>query len=332
MLLDVENLSVAFATETGVLHAVNNVSFRLDTGESLGLVGESGCGKSTLGFALLRLLAANGGITGGSIRLNGEDLVQLSDERLRAIRWAEIAMVFQNAMSALSPVARIGDQIANAMRLHRRVSRAEALRRAGDTFERVGVARARLQQYPHEFSGGMKQRAMLALGLICDPRLLIADEPTTALDVVAQRQVLDLFRELRREQHLTLIMISHDISAVSEICDKVAVMYGGEIMEYGPLRQVFHAYRHPYTWALINSFPSLRQPLRELVSLPGAPPALAAPPTGCPFASRCPYVVDICTRARPPVVEVDAGHTVRCHRTTEIDLSPAAGGRHAVAG
>jgi oligopeptide/dipeptide ABC transporter ATP-binding protein len=332
MLLDVEDLSVAFATETGMLHAVNNVSFTLDAGESLGLVGESGCGKSTLGFALLRLLAENGGITGGSIRFDGEDIVRLPDERLRAIRWAEIAMVFQNAMSALSPVARIGDQIADAMRLHHPVSREEALRRAGDTFERVGVSRQRLQQYPHEFSGGMKQRAMLALGLICDPRLLIADEPTTALDVVAQRQVLDLFGDLRRERGLALIMISHDISAVSEICDKVAVMYGGEIMEFGPLREVFFAYRHPYTWALINSFPSLRQPLRELVALPGAPPALSAPPTGCPFASRCPHAVGICTEMRPPAVEVAAGHVVRCHRTAELDLAPLPGGRDVAAG
>jgi len=235
-------------------------------------------------------------------------------------------------MSALSPVARIGDQIADAMRLHRPASREDALRRAGDTFERVGVSRARLQQYPHEFSGGMKQRAMLALGLICDPRLLIADEPTTALDVVAQRQVLDLFRDLRRERGLALIMISHDISAVSEICDRVAVMYGGEIMEVGPLRDVFFAYRHPYTWALINSFPSLRQPLRELVALPGAPPALSAPPTGCPFASRCPHAIGICTTARPPAVQVGAEHVVRCHRTAELDLAPTAGGRDGAAG
>ncbi len=322
MLLDVEDLSVAFATDTGLLHAVNGVSFQLEAGESLGLVGESGCGKSTLGFALMRLLADNGGITGGAVRLDSEDVVQMSEERLRAVRWDKIAMVFQNAMSALSPVARIGDQIVNAMRLHKPVSRERALELAGDTFERVGVSRTRLQQYPHEFSGGMKQRAMLALGLVCGPQLLIADEPTTALDVVAQRQVLDLFRDLRRERGLALIMISHDISAVSEICDKVAVMYGGEIMEFGPLREVFFNYRHPYTWALINSFPSLHQPLRELVALPGAPPALAEPPSACPFVSRCPHAVGICSARRPPVVEVSAGHSVRCHRTDEIALAP----------
>ncbi|HEY0920892.1 ABC transporter ATP-binding protein [Devosia sp.] len=322
MLLDVENLSVAFATDTGLLHAVNGVSLQLEAGQSLGLVGESGCGKSTLGFALMRLLAENGSITGGAVRLSGEDIVRMSEERLRAIRWDKIAMVFQNAMSALSPVARIGDQIANAMRLHKPVSRERALELAGDTFERVGVSRTRLQQYPHEFSGGMKQRAMLALGLVCGPQLLIADEPTTALDVVAQRQVLDLFRDLRRERGLALIMISHDISAVSEICDKVAVMYGGEIMEFGPLREVFFNYRHPYTWALINSFPSLHQPLRELVALPGSPPALAEPPTACPFVSRCPHAIGICSAQRPPVVEVGAGHSVRCHRADDIALAP----------
>jgi oligopeptide/dipeptide ABC transporter ATP-binding protein len=332
MLLDVENLSVAFATETGRLHAVNNVSFKLAAGESLGLVGESGCGKSTLGFALIRLLAENGGITGGAVRIEGEDIVPMPETQLRALRWDKVAMVFQNAMSALSPVARIGDQIVDAVRLHQKVSREEALRRAGDTFERVGVSRARLQQFPHEFSGGMKQRAMLALALVCGPSLLIADEPTTALDVVAQRQVLDLFRQLRKESGLALIMISHDISAVSEICDKVAVMYGGEIMEFGPLREVFFNYRHPYTWALINSFPSLHQPLRELVALPGAPPALAAPPAACPFVARCPHAAPVCSSQRPPTVEISPGHTVRCHRTGEITLSRVAGGAHAAAG
>ncbi len=332
MLLDVDNLSVVFATDTGLLHAVNNVSFQLGAGESLGLVGESGCGKSTLGFALMRLLAENGGITSGSVRLEGEDVLQMSDERLRAIRWDRIAMVFQNAMSALSPVARIGDQIVSAMRLHMPIGREQALKLAGDTFERVGVSRARLQQYPHEFSGGMKQRAMLALGLVCGPQLLIADEPTTALDVVAQRQVLDLFRELRRERGLALIMISHDISAVSEICDKVAVMYGGEIMEVGPLREVFFNYRHPYTWALVNSFPSMHQPLRELVALPGAPPALAEPPTACPFVSRCPYAVPICSAQRPPVVEVSPGHRARCHRIDELSLPPVDRGSDGASG
>ena len=332
MLLDVDDLSVAFATDTGLLHAVNNVSFELAAGESLGLVGESGCGKSTLGFALMRLLAENGGIVGGSVRLDGEDVVEMTDARLRAIRWDKVAMVFQNAMSALSPVARIGDQIVDAMRLHRQIGRDEALRLAGDTFERVGVSRARLQQYPHEFSGGMKQRAMLALGLVCGPQLLIADEPTTALDVVAQRQVLDLFRELRRESGLALIMISHDISAVSEICDRVAVMYGGEIMEIGPLRDVFFRYRHPYTWALINSFPSLHQPLRRLVALPGAPPAQSEPPRACPFVSRCPFAMPLCSEQRPPVVVVGSGHSVRCHRVGELDLAATDGGDHVVAG
>ncbi|MGV3651444.1 MAG: ABC transporter ATP-binding protein [Devosia sp.] len=332
MLLNVEHLSVAFATEAGRLHAVNDVSFQLAAGESLGLVGESGCGKSTLGFALIRLLAENGGITGGAVRIEGEDIVPMPEDKLRALRWNKVAMVFQNAMSALSPVARIGDQIVDAVRLHQDISREEALRRAGDTFERVGVSRARLQQYPHEFSGGMKQRAMLALALVCGPSLLIADEPTTALDVVAQRQVLDLFRQLRKESGLALIMISHDISAVSEICDKVAVMYGGEIMEFGPLREVFFHYRHPYTWALINSFPSLHQPLRELVALPGAPPALSAPPDACPFVARCPHAASSCSSQRPPTVEISAGHMVRCHRTSEITLSRVAGGAHAAAG
>lgn len=331
MLFEVNDLSVAFATETGTLHAVNNVSFKLDAGESLGLVGESGSGKSTTGFALMRLLPENGGITGGSMRFDGVDMATLPEPQLRALRWARIAMVFQNAMSSLSPVARIGDQIVNAMRLHLDVDHDEAIEKAAASLERVGVSRRRLMQYPHEFSGGMKQRAMLALSLICDPSLLIADEPTTALDVVAQRQVLDLLNELRVERGLSLILISHDISAVSEVCETVAVMYGGEIMEYGPLREVFFNYRHPYTWALINSFPSLHLPLRELVALPGAPPALTSPPTACPFVARCPFALPVCAVERPPEIGFGPKHTARCHRANDLDLSPLGGGAHAAA-
>jgi len=328
MLLDVRDFSIKFATESGTLHAVNHVSLQLDAGESLGIVGESGCGKSTTAYALMRLLPANGMITSGEVKLLGEDIVQASDARVRNLRWSEIALVFQNSMSSLNPVRTIGDQIVDAMQLHMDVGRDEGLKRAGDCFERVGISRTRLMQYPHEFSGGMKQRAMLALSLICDPKLLIADEPTTALDVVAQRQVLELLKELQTSRDLALILISHDVSAVAEVCDMVAVMYAGQIVETGPMQDVFFNCRHPYTWVLISSFPALGMPLQELATIPGAAPALYSEPTGCSFFGRCPFAQPRCAQSMPPEVAVNDRHKVLCHRVGELNLPLAAGVIH----
>lgn len=319
MLLDVQDLHIQFRTGTGLVHAVDGVSFSLNNGESLGLVGESGCGKSTTGYGLIRLLPKNGRVTEGRVLLNNTDLLTLSESKLRRVRWKHVSMMFQNAMSALNPVVRIGDQLAAALRLHNPdISQRAALARAADVFTRVGLPPTRLQQYPHEFSGGMKQRSMLALAIICSPKVLIADEPTTALDVVAQRQVLELLEDLRQELDLALIMISHDISAIAETCDHVAVMYAGQIFEYGPANEVFYSFRNPYTQALVGSFPSLHAPLRTLAVLPGAPPNLIHPPAGCRFAARCPHVQQICVSQPPPVIEIFPGHVSRCHFAREI--------------
>ena len=320
MLLEVKDLTVQFRTEGQTLTAVNRVSFSLGEKESLGLVGESGCGKSTTAYALMNLLPKNGRIAGGQVLVNGVDLASAPYEQVRKSRWKDIAMVFQNAMTALNPVQKIGNQIVNALREHENVTRAEAIERAEYIFEKVGIAPSRLMQYPHEFSGGMKQ-AVIALALICKPKLLLADEPTTALDVVAQRQVLELLVSLQEEFELSLILISHDISAVAEACRRIAVMYGGQIMEIGPTKAVFLKSNHPYTHALVGSFPSLHKPLTTLTQIPGSPPNLADMPKGCPFAPRCPYAQDICREQLPPLRPVRLDKLCRCHFARELDFN-----------
>ena len=321
MLLEVKDLTVDFKVGSQMLRAVNKVSFSLGEKDSLGLVGESGCGKSTTAFALMRLLASNGKITGGQILLDGVDLVQKPDSYIRQIRWRDIAIIFQNAMTALDPVKKIGDQIVMALREHQNVSRAEAIERAEYIFERVGVSKTRLMQYPHEFSGGMKQRAVIALALICNPRILIADEPTTALDVVAQRQVIELLYGLQEEFNVSIIMISHDISAVAEACRNIAVMYGGEIMEMGEGKDVLIRNNHPYTHALVNSFPSLHKPLTSLTQIPGGTPNLAEMPKGCPFSPRCQYAVEKCSEEKPPMRSVRYGKQCKCFFAEELDYN-----------
>ena len=321
MLLEVKNLSVQFKAGKNLLTAVNDVSFSLNEGESIGLVGESGCGKSTTAFALMRLLASNGRISGGQILLNGTDLVTASEDYIRSVRWKDISIVFQNAMTALNPVQKIGDQIINALRQHENVSKAEARERAEFFFEKVGVSPSRLMQYPHEFSGGMKQRAVIALALICRPKILIADEPTTALDVVAQRQVIELLMSLKQEFGISIIMISHDISAVAEACENIAVMYGGQIMELGRSRDVLIRNNHPYTHALVGSFPSLHKPLARLTQISGSTPNLADMPKGCPFAPRCVYSQEICLSSRPQARDVRCGKICACHFAEELDFN-----------
>ncbi len=321
MLLEVKDLSVQFQAGKKVLTAVNRVSFSLGEQESLGLVGESGCGKSTTAYALMNLLPRNGRISGGQVLINGVDLASADDKTVRATRWRDIAMVFQNAMTAMNPVQKIGNQIVNALLEHENLPRAQAIERAEYIFEKVGLAPSRLMQYPHEFSGGMKQRAVLALALICHPKILLADEPTTALDVVAQRQVLELLVSLQEEFHLSLVLISHDISAVAEACKQIAVMYGGQIMEMGPTKAVFLENNHPYTHALVGAFPSLHKPLSKLTQISGSPPNLAEMPAGCPFAPRCPYAQEICRRENPPLRTVRLGKLCRCHFAEELDFN-----------
>lgn len=321
MVIEVENLTVKFKVDGDYLTAVNNVSFSLGEKESLGLVGESGCGKSTTAYALMNLLEKNGEITSGKILINNKNLVDANSKQINQIRWKDISMIFQNAMTALNPVQKIGNQIINALQEHESISREDAIRRAEYIFEKVGIAKDRLMQYPHEYSGGMKQRAIIALALICYPKVLLADEPTTALDVVAQRQVIELLKSLKNELDLTMIFISHDISAVAEACEKIAVMYGGEIVEIGSTEDVFINSNHPYTYALVSSFPSLNKPIQKLYQIPGTPPNLTDLPVGCVFSSRCVYAKDICFLEKPELKLTTNDKLCKCHFSESLDFN-----------
>jgi peptide/nickel transport system ATP-binding protein len=312
-LLVVEDLRTYFKLEGATVKAVDGISFRLDDGESLGIVGESGCGKTTAALSLIRLLPSNAWVAGGSVRLYGIDLMTKTEESIRRYRWREISLVFQGAMNALNPVQRIEDQIAEPIveRLGQEHDRAVA--RAGDLLELVGIPRARGRAYPHQLSGGMRQRAIIAMALACDPAIVIGDEPTTALDVMVQAQILSLLERLRRELGLSLILITHDLSVVAETCDRVLVMYAGRVAEEGPVERVFAAPRHPYTRLLMGAFPDIASGRRTLEVIPGTPPDLRNPPPGCRFAPRCPAAMDICRETVPPEVSFGDGIRVACH-------------------
>ena len=312
-LLDVRDLAVHFSLPDGRVEAVRGVSFRVEDGEALGIAGESGCGKTTTALSLVRLLPSNGRIVGGSVNLFGIDLVPKTERQLQRYRWREIAIVFQGAMNALNPVQRVRDQIAEPVELRSGQSRDAARRRASELLELVGIPKKRGAAYPHELSGGMRQRAMIAMALACDPALVIGDEPTTALDVMVQAQILHLLEELRRDLGLSLMLITHDLSVIAETCDRVLVMYAGRVAEEGPVSRVFTAPRHPYTQKLLSSFPNIRADRRTLDSIPGMPPDLRHPPAGCPFASRCPAVMAVCTEVVPPEVHLADGVRVACH-------------------
>ena len=321
-LLEIKHLSIQYNVDNGVVRAVNDISLDLDAGDTLGLVGETGAGKTTTALGILRLIPdPPGRITSGEILFQGENLLEKPEKELRRIRGKDISMIFQDPMTALNPVLTVGEQIAEVVALHEACSRAEAARRAGGMLELVGIPAARAADYPHQFSGGMKQRVVIAMALACGPKLLLADEPTTALDVVAQRQVLELLVSLQEEFELSLILISHDISAVAEACSRIAVMYGGQIMEIGPTKAVFLKSNHPYTHALVGSFPSLHKPLTTLTQIPGSPPNLADMPKGCPFAPRCPYAQDICREQLPPLRPVRLDKLCRCHFARELDFN-----------
>ena len=311
-LLEVRNLKTYFFTLRGSVRAVDGVSFSLEKGEALGIVGESGSGKSTLGFSLLRLVPPPGRIVEGSIILDGEDILKLPEERVRKeIRWKRISMIFQSALNALNPVKRIGDQIADAIMAHEDVDKREALERAAELLKSVGIDPRRVNNYPHEFSGGMKQRAVIAMALALQPDVVIADEPTTALDVVVQAQILNLFKKLRKEKGLSIILITHDLSLVAEIADKVAIMYAGKIVELGPSERIYTEPAHPYTKGLMASIPRIGGS-KELAWIPGSPPDLRNPPQGCRFHPRCPFAMEICRREEPPYFEVGDGHISAC--------------------
>jgi oligopeptide/dipeptide ABC transporter ATP-binding protein len=316
-LLDVEDLQVSFVTEDGLVRAVDGVSFTLDRGEVLAIVGESGSGKSVSVMTLLGLTKSPNARFGGSARLNGKELVNASEKDLEKIRGAQIAMIFQDPISSLSPVHRIGDQIVEQIRAHENISKAQAYDRAVDLMERVGIPRARdrARAYPHEFSGGMRQRAMIAMALSLSPAVLIADEPTTALDVTIQAQILDEVKQLSQESDSGVIFVTHDLGVVADIADRIVVMYSGRVVEQGTLDEVFYDPQHPYTWGLLGSVTRMdREPPHRLPAIPGLPPSLTRTPEGCHFRPRCPHAFDQCTEVPPLEARVaDApDHKDRC--------------------
>ncbi|PLC61781.1 dipeptide/oligopeptide/nickel ABC transporter ATP-binding protein [Thermoproteus sp. CP80] len=303
-LLEVKGLKIYYFTLRGVVKAVDNVSFTLEKGESLAIVGESGSGKSTLGYGLIRLVPPPGRIVEGEIILDGTDLTKLPESRIRReIRWKRISMVFQGALNALNPVKRVGDQIVDAILAHESVTKKEALQRAMELLKAVGIDPRRVNNYPHEFSGGMKQRVVIAMALALNPDIVIADEPTTALDVVVQAQILNLLKKLKQERKMSIILITHDLSLVAELADKVAIMYGGKLVEIGSSDDIYTDPKHPYTKGLMASIPRLGGK-KELYWIPGNPPDLRSPPPGCRFHPRCPYAMDICRVKEPPYYNI----------------------------
>ncbi|TMI12387.1 ABC transporter ATP-binding protein [Candidatus Bathyarchaeota archaeon] len=313
--LDVQHLTTHYETLRGWVRAVEDISFSVKKGEALGIAGESGCGKTTVALSLLKILPRGGRIRMGKILFEGTDLVSLSNEEMRKIRWKGIAIVFQGAMNALNPVFKVGDQIIEAIQVHEHgVDKKTALSRARNLLELVGVEPDRVDNYPHEFSGGMRQRALIAMALAANPRLLIADEPGTALDVIVQAQTLKLMRELKDRLGLSMVLISHDLSIIAETCEKVAIMYAGRIVEYGDAEAIFKEPLHPYTQGLVKAFPSIKGERIRLTSIPGSPPDLLNPPSGCRFNPRCPFVMDICHKVVPPLQQSGKGeHLVACH-------------------
>jgi len=321
-LLSVEDLRVEFWTERGTVYAVNGVSFEVAAGETLGIVGESGCGKSVTSLAVMGILPGAGRVKSGRALFDDKDLLALDDRGLRRIRGKEIAMIFQDPMTSLNPVLTIGRQIRESLQTHLGLSKKEAESRAAELLAKVGIPspKDRISDYPHQFSGGMRQRAMIAMALACEPKLVIADEPTTALDVTIQAQILDLLRSLVADRDTALILITHDLGVVAGMCKRVNVMYGGMFVETGSTEQIFDRPRHPYTVGLLNSIPWLDQRrVRKLQPIEGAPPHLKQAPTGCPFAPRCFNVIATCREKVPPLDELEAGHRVACFNPVPAD-------------
>jgi len=311
-ILEIENLDVQFPIHIGTVRAVENVSLNLKKGEVMGLVGESGCGKSTLGFSIIRMLRPPGRITAGRITYHNEDILKMSAKDVLSLRGKRIAMIFQDPLTSLNPLFRIGDQFVETIRTHETgVSRKQALEKAGAMLERLGIARERLFEYPHQMSGGMRQRIMIGMGLILNPDLLIADEPTTALDVIVEAQFLDLLNELRADFNLTILLISHNLGIVAQMADRITVMYGGRIAETGVSEDVFANPMHPYTQGLLASIPNIQLEQPKLKTMPGAPPDLVDPPRGCVFNPRCPQVMEICKNKNPELGQT-TGHRAAC--------------------
>lgn len=319
-MFEITDLETRYSTDEGDVYAVDGASFTMDKQETLGLVGESGCGKTTLAKSIIDLLPKNGEVAGGSIRLHDTEITDLAEKELRKdVRWQEISMIPQTAMNALDPVKTVGKQIVQVIRTHEDVPKAEARDRARDLFETLGLEPDRVSDYPHQFSGGMAQRAMIALALALSPSIVLADEPTTALDVMIQDRILQLINDLQEEFEMAMIMITHDMSVVSETCDTIAVMYAGKVVEYADTNTVIKHPRHPYTMGMRNAFPDISKDAQDLVSIPGEPPDLIEPEAGCNFAPRCPFAVEECWNEDPQPEEFEDGHVVECHRADEAE-------------
>ncbi|MCP4307262.1 MAG: ABC transporter ATP-binding protein [bacterium] len=327
-LLNVEDLRTYFSTEEGVVKAVDGVSFKVDAGERRGVVGESGCGKSVTAMSIMRLIEPPAGeIVTGKVEFDGRDLLKLTEADMQQVRGGDIAMIFQDPMTALNPVYTIGDQLIETILLHQDVSKSEARDIAITALDDVQIPHAGkvMEDYPHQFSGGMRQRVMIAMGLSCEPKLLIADEPTTALDVTTQAQIMNLMLELAEQRNTAVLLITHDLGVVAGFCDSIQVMYAGSIVERGTGDEIFHNPQHPYTWGLLGSMTRLDESQQErLNSVRGAPPSLINPPTGCRFGPRCDFAQDICREALPILHQSQEGQKVACHRSDELDLKSIA--------
>jgi peptide/nickel transport system ATP-binding protein len=301
-----------YTTKMGEVHAVDAVSFAIEPGEAIGLVGESGCGKTSIALALLRLLPDNARFLGGEVLFEGVDLTRIPEEKMRKIRGRGISMIFQAAMNSLNPVYRVGDQIIEAIQTHLPIGSKEARRRVAELYELVGLAPELMDRYPHEYSGGMKQRAVIAMALACEPKLIIADEPTTALDVIVQDRILRRIDGVRRRLNMAMMYISHDIAVIAEVSQRIGVMYAGCLVECADTLTIFKRPAHPYTTALMSAFPSIKGEKRKLQALPGEPPNLLRPPSGCRFHPRCPYATETCVRQVPDYQEIEPGHFLAC--------------------
>ncbi|RNB85358.1 ABC transporter ATP-binding protein [Brevibacillus nitrificans] len=314
-LLDVQNLRTTFHIEAGQVQAVRGISFHVNKGESIGIVGESGSGKSVSMLSLLKLLPSNAKLEADSVLFDGIELVKTDQKAMRKMLGNDIGMIFQDPMTSLNPLFTIGEQIMEPLRIHQKLSKEEARKKAIEILRTVEIPspESRLKQYPHEFSGGMRQRVMIAIALSCSPKLLIADEPTTALDVTIQAQILDLMRDLRNKMDVSIVMITHDLGVIANMCNRIVVMYGGTIVEQGTTREIFYEPKHPYTWGLLRSIPQFSEgEKKKLISIPGSPPDLLRPPQGCAFAARCPHAMKICEKLPPQQISLSDTHQAAC--------------------
>jgi len=317
-ILKIENFTMHYMTKAGEVSAVDNVSLEIRKGESLGLVGESGCGKTSLAISIMKLLPENAVIKGGHIYFDGTDLVPLSEDEMRRFRWRRISMIFQAAMNSLNPVYRVSDQIIEAMEAHfGNIDYSEAREKVANLFRLVGLDPKFMDQYPHEYSGGMRQRAVIAMALACEPDLIIADEPTTALDVIVQDNILRELKALQEKLGTTMIYISHDIAVIAEVSHRIGIMYAGKLVELADAEEIFHHPIHPYTAGLMSAFPSIIGPKRELVTIPGEPPDLLNPPSGCRFHPRCQYATEVCREKEPEFKDYGSGHMASCWNPLE---------------